>query len=106
MKRERRIGERLMDFIFVVIGLLLLVPLVFAAKAQRKRDLAGALPRAVEIATCHGWVSPGRLMTQENMSERDAKDALAEACRQGLLFRAEDGRYYVKPTSVNSDVSN
>jgi hypothetical protein len=96
----------MLDFVFVILGLLLLVPLLSTAKAQRKKILAGALPRAVEIATFHGWVSPGRLMTQENMTERDAKAALVEACRQGLLFQAEDGRFYLKQASLNSEVSN
>ena len=96
----------MLDFVVVILGLLLLVPLLSTAKAQRKKILAGALPRAVEIATFHGWVSPGRLMTQENMTEGGAKAALVEACRQGLLFQAEDGRFYLKQASLNSEVSN
>jgi H+/gluconate symporter-like permease len=89
----------MLDFLFVIVGLLLLVPLLSLAKSQRKNTLASAVPRAVEIAKFHGWVSPGRLMAQANITEKDAKDALAEACRQGLLAKAEDGRYYVKVTS-------
>jgi hypothetical protein len=96
----------MLDFAFIIAGLLLLVPLLFSAKAQRKQTLAGALPRAIQIATVHGWVSPGRLMTQEDMTEKDARATLVEACRRGFLFQAEDGRYYVKQTSVDSEVSN
>ncbi len=96
----------MVDFVFVIAGLLCLVPLFILAKGQRKQVLLGALPRAVEIAASHGWVSPGRLMTYANLTEKDARAALAEACRRGLLFQAEDGRYYVKQTSLNSEVSN
>jgi hypothetical protein len=89
------------DFVFIVAGLLLLIPLLSLAKAQRKKILAWAVPLAVEIAKIHGWVSVGRLMTQANITEKDAKDALVEASRQGQLFQAEDGRYYPKQeTSV------
>jgi hypothetical protein len=87
-----------MDFVFILLGLLLLVPLLSLARAQRKIVLAAAVPRAVEIAKSHGFVSKGRLMTHANLTERDAKDALAEACRQGLLAEGEGGRYYIKQT--------
>jgi hypothetical protein len=96
----------MLDFVFVTLGLLCLVPLLISAMGQRKKTLTGALPRAVEIATVHGFVSPGRLMTQANMTEKDAKATLVEACRRGLLFQAEDGRYYVKKTSLSKEVSN
>ena len=92
----------LMDFLFILVGLLLLIPLLSLARAQRKSMLALALPRAVEIAKSHGWVSPGRLMTQVDMTEKDARDTLVEACRRGLLFQGEDGRYYSKQTSISS----
>jgi hypothetical protein len=95
---------RMLDLSFIVAGLMLLVPILSLAKVQRKKTLARALPRAVEIAKFHGWVSPGRLMAQADVTEKDARAALAEACRQGLLFQAEDGRYYVKGTSAGSDV--
>jgi hypothetical protein len=68
------------DFVFIVAGLLLLIPLLSLAKAQRKKILAWAVA---------------------NITEKDAKDALVEASRQGQLFQAEDGRYYPKQeTSV------
>ena len=89
----------LLDFAFIFIGLLFLVPLLSLAKAQRKRTLARAVPRAVEIAKIHGWVSVGRLMAHANVSEEDAKDALVEASRDGRLFQADDGRYYPKQES-------
>ena len=84
----------MLDFVFGIIGLLLLIPLLSRAKAQRKNNFARAVPRAVEIGKIRGWVSVGHLMTQANISEKDAKDALVEASRQGLLFQAEDGRFY------------
>jgi len=96
----------MLDFVFIIAGLLLLVPLLFSVKGQRKQTLAGALPRAVAIAKDHGWVSPGRLMAQEYMSEKDAKATLAEASRQGLLFQAEDGRFYPKEASLKPEVSH
>jgi hypothetical protein len=40
----------MLDFIFIIAGLLLLVPLLVSAMGQRKKTLANALPRAVEIA--------------------------------------------------------
>jgi hypothetical protein len=89
----------MLDIVFIFVGLLLLVPLLSLAKAQRKRTLARAIPRAVEIAITHGWVSAGRLMALANISEKDAKDALVEASRDGLLFQADDGRYYPKQES-------
>ncbi len=91
----------LLDFAFIFVGLLLLVPLLSLAKAQRKKTLARAVLRAVEIAKSHGWVSAGRLMALANISEKDAKVALAEASRKGLLCQAEDGRFFPKQeTSV------
>jgi hypothetical protein len=89
----------MLDIVFIFVGLLLLVPLLSLAKAQRKRTLARAIPRAVEIAITHGWASAGRLMALANISEKDAKDALVEASRDGLLFQADDGRYYPKQES-------
>ena len=89
----------LLDFAFIFVGLLFLVPLLSLAKAQRKKTLAPAVPRAVEIAKFHGWVSTGRLMALANISEKDAKAALIEASRDGLLIQADDGRYYPKQES-------
>lgn len=86
----------LLDITFIFIGLLFLLPLLSLARAQRKRTLERAVARAVEIAEFHGWVSAGRLMAQIKITEKDAKEALAEASREGLLFQAEDGRYYLK----------
>jgi hypothetical protein len=88
-----------LDFAFIFIGLLFLVPLLSLAKAQRKKTLAQVIPRAVETAKFHGWVSAGRLMALASISEKDAKDALVEASHQGLLFQADDGRYYPKQES-------
>lgn len=85
-----------LDFAFIFIGLLFLLPLLSLAKVQRKRTLALAVARALEIAKFHGWVSAGRLMVQVNITEKDAKEALAEASREGLLLQAEGGRYYLK----------
>jgi hypothetical protein len=98
----------MLGFIFITLGSLFLVPLLFLAKGQRKQTLAEALPRAVEIAMTHGWVSAGRLMAQSNLTEKDARDTLLEASRRGLLLQAENGRYYVqqKRASLNSEVSN
>jgi hypothetical protein len=79
------------DFVFIIAGLLFLIPLLSLAKAQRKKILAWAVPRAVEIAKIHGWVSAGRLMTQANITEKDAKDALVEASRQGCYFKPKMG---------------
>lgn len=84
----------LIDFVFILVGLLLLIPLLSLAKTQKRNILARAVPRAVEIAKVHGWVSAGRLMAQADITEKDAEAALAEACRQGLLSKGEDGRYY------------
>jgi hypothetical protein len=85
-----------LDFAFVFTGLLCLIPLLSLAKAQRKKTLARAVPRAVEIAKFHGWVSAGRLMAHTNITAKDAEDALAEASRQELLIQAADGRFYPK----------
>jgi hypothetical protein len=93
----------LTDFLFILVGLLLLIPLFSLAKAQRKTTLAGAVPLAVEIAKVHSWVSKGRLMTHANITEQDAKAALEEACQRGLLAPGGDGRYHVKQTVINSD---
>lgn len=96
----------MLDVVFIFAGLLLFTLLINLARKQRKQTLAGALPCAVEIAASHGWVTPGRLMTHANLTERDANDALVEACRRGLLFQDQDGRYYVKHATLNSGVSN
>jgi len=85
-----------LDFAFIFLGLLFSLPLLSLARVQRKRTLAVAIARAVEIAKIHGWVSEGRLMVQVYIAERDAKEALAEASREGLLLQAEGGRYYLK----------
>jgi hypothetical protein len=89
----------MLDFVFIIAGLLFLIPLLNLARAQRKKTLARAVPRAVEIAKIHGWVSAGRLMAQTSITEKDAKDALVEATREGLLVQAEDGRYFLKQES-------
>ncbi|HXW72024.1 MAG TPA: hypothetical protein VEK34_11370 [Methylocella sp.] len=91
----------MVDLIFVVAGLLCLAPLVALAMRQRRKTVTAALPLAVDIASLHGFVSPGRLMARANISEKDAKEALAEACRQGLLSRGEDGRYFMKQPSID-----
>jgi hypothetical protein len=77
----------MLDFVFVIVGLLCLLPLLILAKGKRKQVLVGALPRAVEIAASHGWVSPGRLMTYANLTEKDARDTLAEAAGGGSCFK-------------------
>jgi|GEM_PF-1413940 hypothetical protein len=82
------------DFLFVLIGLVLFIPLFSLARRQRSNVLASAVPRAAEIARVHGWVSAGRLMAQAGISEKDARAALAEACRRGLLAQGENGRFY------------
>ncbi|HET6375650.1 MAG TPA: hypothetical protein VFF88_06340 [Methylocella sp.] len=50
-----------MDLLFIIAGLLLLIPVLSMVKAQRRKMLTFALPRAVEIAKSHGWVSAGRV---------------------------------------------
>jgi hypothetical protein len=85
-----------LNFVIAIIALLFLLPLLFAVAAQQKKMLAWAIPRAVEIARFQGWVSPHRLMTQAHMTKKDAQYTLVEACKQGLLFQAVNGRYYIK----------
>ena len=68
-----------LDFAFIFLGLLFSLPLLSLARAQRKRTLAMAVVRAVEIARNHGWVSAGRLMVEVYIREKDAKEALADA---------------------------
>lgn len=96
----------MLDWTFILLGFLFLVPLLFSVRRQGRQNMALALPRAVQIAKGHGWVSPGRLMAQENLSEKEARAALMAACRQGLLFRGEDGRFYPQPLPKGIDASS
>lgn len=59
------------------------------------RDINRGLNRAVEIAQHQGWVSPHRLITQAGVKNADAQLILSRACKQGVLFQAVDGRYYL-----------
>jgi hypothetical protein len=47
---------------------------------------------AVEIAEHEGWVSPYRLMIQAQLS-KSMPVVPQNACKQGLLFQAVNGRY-------------
>ena len=85
------------DWMFILFGLSLLALLLLAARRFKRQNIARALHRAVKIARDHGFVSPGRLMTQENLNKKGARAALKEACRLGLLLQAQDGRFYSKP---------
>lgn len=96
----------MLDFLFITAGLLCLVPLLISAMRLRKHSVAGAVSRAVEIAASHGFVTPGRLMTYGNVSEQDAKAALADACRRGLLFQLEDQRYYLSQPSLTAGAAD
>ena len=79
------------DFVFIVAGLLLLIPLLSLAKAQRKKILAWAVPLAVEIAKIHGWVSASRLMTQANITEKDEKTPWLKQAARGCYFKPKMG---------------
>ena len=96
----------MLDWTFVLVGLLLLASLLFSVRRLSRQNMALVLPRAVRIAKCDGWVSPGRLMAQENLSEKEARAALMAACRQGLLVRGEDGRFYPQPLPKGMDASS
>jgi hypothetical protein len=93
---------------FIIIALLILLQLTSAAEAKRREMLSSAVPRAVEIAKLQGWVSPRRLMAQASLKKRAARRVLLEACRQGRLYRAVNGRFYVNQvysTSHNSIIA-
>jgi hypothetical protein len=91
------------DIMTVALFLLFIVvmPFIFiAASAQRRRLKEWGVPRAVEIAQYQGWVSPYRLMNQAHLTKTDAQFLLREACKQGLLYQAVNGRYYIGPPSA------
>ena len=62
---------------------------LFFAKAQRKQTLAEALPRAVEIAMAHGWVSAGRLMAQSDLTRRTRGTLCWKRPAGGSCFRGK-----------------
>ena len=79
---------------FIIGAFLILFQLVSAARAKRSEMMEWAVPRAVEIAKRQGWVSSHRLMTQANLKKRSARHVLLEACRQEILYKAVNGRFY------------
>ncbi|HTV31725.1 MAG TPA: hypothetical protein VME69_01265 [Methylocella sp.] len=96
----------MLDWTFILVGLSLLALLRSSALRFGRQNIARAVPHAVKIARDHGFVSPGRLMTQNNLSEKDARAVLIEACRRGLLFQTQDGRFYAKPLPPDAKVSS
>lgn len=86
-----------MHIIGIVIAVLVGIPLLLWAAAQQDRLKKWGVPRAVEIARYQGWVSPHRLMNQAHLTKSDAQMVLIEACKQGLLYQAVNGRYYCGP---------
>ncbi len=84
--------------VVVLLIAIVFVPFIFiAANAQRRHLKEWGIPRAVEIARYQGWVSPHRLMNQAHLTKTDAQFLLREACKQGLLYQAVNGRYYLGP---------
>ena len=66
-----------------------------ALSVSESRIKETGVPLAVEIARSKGWVSPYRLMAQAEMKKAQAEIILRAACKQGLLQRRSDGRYYL-----------
>jgi hypothetical protein len=89
-----------MTGILFVLGLVIAIPLLCAAGAAQRRLKQWGVPRAVEIARHQGWVSPYRLMNQAHRTKNDAQLVLLEACRQGHLYQAVNGRYYLRPPAA------
>jgi hypothetical protein len=83
--------------VLFVIGLIALIPLAAAFSRQQRRLKEWGVPRAVEIARHQGWVSPYRLMNQAHLTKNDAQLVLRAACKQGHLYQAVNGRYYIGP---------
>src|ERR1700693_1393409 len=90
------------------IGTVLIVLFFYSAfglsRAERRLKEAG-VPLAVEIARVKGWVSPYRLMAQAQMKKAQAEIILRAACKQGLLERRTDGRYYLPQQRSTRSVS-
>jgi uncharacterized protein (DUF58 family) len=63
--------------------------------AQVEARFDSGVDRAVQIATHQGWVSPHRLRSQFNVTEKEARDFLDEARGRGALMQAANGRYYL-----------
>ncbi len=80
-----------------IIGLIILIPCAVAFNRAQRRLKEWGVPRAVEIARYQGWVSPYRLMNQAHLTKNDAQLVLREACKQGYLYQAVNGRYYIGP---------
>ncbi|HUI20908.1 MAG TPA: hypothetical protein VLZ74_07670 [Methylocella sp.] len=87
----------------IIIGFLVVVQATLAEKVKRQKLLEWAIPRAIEIAELQGWVSSNQLMMRADLKKTYARLALTEACRQGHLYQAVDGRFYIKEVYVNSD---
>ena len=51
--------------------------------------------RAVEMATHQKFASPHKLQQQAGVTNKQALQLLEEARERGLLFQAQNGRYYV-----------
>ena len=65
------------------------------ARAKRYREyLDAGVARSVSIAQNQGWVSPHRLHTQADVTNKQAQVFLHEACKRRVLFQAVDGLYY------------
>jgi hypothetical protein len=92
-----------------ILGAAVMLLLIFAsysaANTKRREILNWAVPLAVQIAQGDGWVSPHRLTTRLHLTKSDAAMVLSNACAQGLLYQAVNGRYYPNPNVIDySDV--
>jgi hypothetical protein len=82
--------------LLVTIGLCLTAPEVInLARRSRGRLLSRRVRNCVAIARERQGVSPERLKQEARTAPWLARLILEEACRQGDLYEAPDGQYYV-----------
>jgi hypothetical protein len=82
--------------LLVAIGLCLSAPeTINLARRSRGRLLRGRVRSCIAIAREKEGVSPERLKQEARTAPWLARLILQEACRQGDLYEAPDGQYYV-----------
>lgn len=93
-----------------LIAFLLVLPilLIIAANQSKKQKQFAewGVQRALGIARFQGWVSPHRLSTQCHMTRSNALFVLREATKLGILYQAQDGRYYCTDRSFHTSPGN
>lgn len=97
----------MIDMIFIPIMIsIILVAAMMAATGIHffKRD--SKVEIAIDIARNLGWVSASRIQYRTNFTLSESKLILERAKRLGLIYQANDGRFYLTPAAQTTSTNN